>query len=152
MNGSIDKLEGIFLGSFFMMIVLGVFYLILNDSRYIKQSMIILIAGTIVSMLGSMLNLPHFKIIGHMLHSIGLIVGIYGKFIKRNGILYIFVSTYLIMQGIGYFFGIEALQAVTITEESTSYSFFGPVELIPLLVTALVYYYYKKVKKIDIAK
>lgn len=100
--------------------------------------------------LGTIIDYASLVIIGHNLSLLSLVVGIYGNYLQRNELLFVFMFSYVCFQMVGYFFSIECLQTVIITESSRLFIPVGPTMILSLLVVLTYYFFLKKVKKIDV--
>ncbi|PXW92431.1 hypothetical protein DES38_1029 [Streptohalobacillus salinus] len=133
--------EGIALAIMVMVIYCLIFMLIINDSRFFKLSVLLLANAGAIELLAIYSNLSIFKVMAHLSLLLALSVGIYGKLpFKKNNLLALFVTSFVLVQAIGYSSNVKSIQAVVIQEDMTTYSWFGLALFIPLLMTFGIYY------------
>lgn len=144
-----NNAEGIMLAIMMMVVFSFIYIIILSGSRFFKQAVVLMVSAIILELLAIFLSPSTFKIFAHLLMLIGLFIGIYGKLpFKKNAILTIFLTSFILIQGVGYRFELEVLQAVVIQEAVTTYGSLGPAILLPVLVTIGLYYAIKFLKSI----
>ena len=146
----IQNFEGVMLGTIFLIVYALIVFLFLENSRTKRVAKWMFLVGLGLFWLGTIIDYTSLVIIGHNLSLLSLVVGIYGNYLQRNELLIVFISSYVSLQMVGYFFSIECLQTVIITESLRLFIPVGPAMILSLLVVLTYYFLLKKVKKIDV--
>lgn len=145
-----QNLEGVILGTIFLIVYALIVFLFLENSRTKRVAKWMFLVGLGLFWLGTIIDYTSLVIIGHNLTLLSLIVGIYGNYLQRNELLIVFISSYVSLQMVGYIFSIESLQTVIITESSRSFIPVGPAMILSCIVVLTYYFFLNKVKKIDV--
>lgn len=159
------NIEGIFLGSAFMLLVGSFVFMIIGNLpkglRLLAKGFLILGAVMMASPIIMDYYFPELEILkfgrvlSYVSFHLGTITIIYGKiYVAYKDVKYkkskwkpvhhrpllVYIITYLITQIVGYGMNIDALKEVIITESSTQTSPFGVPLILSLVAGGVVYY------------
>lgn len=133
-----------------MIIYALIVFLFIENSRTKRVARWMFLVGLGLFWLGTIIDYASLVIIGHNLSLLSLVVGVYGNYLQRNELLFVFMFSNVCLQMVGYFFSIESLQTVIITESSRSFIPVGPAMILSFIVVLTYYFFLKKVKEIDV--
>ncbi|QNO16012.1 hypothetical protein HYG86_15170 [Alkalicella caledoniensis] len=144
----LENSEGKILAIFLLVIMISLALYFIKGTKYEKQAKILIVTGTVIWFTALIFKINFLLIAGHIIMNLGIVAGVYGGQSKISSPIpmYVFMGSYLAIQGIGYGLDYKVLQSLVITETSKSYEILGLSTIIPMILSIGSYYLIKKHK------